>query len=327
MSLLKNNLSKKKDTKPEENREVDRSARIGDKLSFASAEAFNLLRSSLEFSCPKTDSGRVIGVSSAIPHEGKSFTAANLAYAIAKRGEKVLLVDGDMRCPVVAEETHTESAPGLSNLLVSKAPDDYKGYLQGVESRETLSVLVAGDVPPNPAELIGSLAMKKFISAVAMDFDYVIVDLPPVLPVSDTFTLSKSLDGILLVVKHAETRRREVQEAVRRLRMAEAHILGFVYNGPRQGVSRSYRRKGYYHHLSYYSNHSSKKDGSEATEEAVKTEAPQDNASVNEAASERDSYSKETLSTYDAIHSKMTVSDKKANGKKASKKKHKKNKR
>ena len=200
---------------------------FGKELDFASIEAYNLLRTNLTFSMPDKDSGRVIGVTSPCPEDGKSTTSINLAYVLAEAGHKVLLVDADMRRPSIARSLELPMIPGLSNRLVENTENAvHLGILH-----ENLSVLLAGDIPPNPSELIGSEKMKHFVDTARADYDYVIFDLPPVNAVSDPLIMSKNVDGMILVIRHAHTRRRDVSEAVRQLDLVGAKVLGFVYNG------------------------------------------------------------------------------------------------
>lgn len=235
----------------------------GKDLDFASTEAYNLLRSSLGFACPKEAGlGRAVGITSACPHEGKSFTSVNLALALAKAGEKVLLVDGDMRRPTVMEYVGVSLAPGLSNLLTeATSADEYASYFQEVRGCDTLTVLTAGDIPPNPSELISSDRMDAFLKKAREVFDYVIVDLPPVLVVSDAFSVSGYLEGEILLVKHKQTLHKNVVDAVRRLRLANAKILGFVYNGYSRGSGYYSKRRYYRSYGKYYQNYYGNKKG------------------------------------------------------------------
>lgn len=218
-------------------------------LDFASAEAYNLLRTNIMFSLPgKKNCGKLMGVSSPNPQDGKSFTSINLSYSLAKDGQRVLLIDGDMRRPSIARVLSMPCAPGLSNLLIGGERESivHTGVLN-----ENLDVVFAGDIPPNPSELIGSEKMKELLDEFAADYDFVIVDLPPVNAVADPLIISKLLDGIVLVIRHNYTKKKNIREAVRQLKFAEVNILGFVYNGFSRGSG--YYKKGGRYYKHYYS--------------------------------------------------------------------------
>ena len=207
---------------------------IGPELNFASNEAYNLLRTNLSFSLPDKTGGKIIGVTSACPQDGKSTTSINLSYSLAEAGHKVLLIDADMRRPTIAKLLNEPISPGLSNLLAGDESEEilHKGLLS-----EKLDILFSGDIPPNPSELIGSAKMQSTLEAYQAQYEYVIIDLPPVTLVSDPLAVSKYLDGIIVVVRHKKTRKKEVIETVRQLRFVGVKILGFVYNGQKKNIA------------------------------------------------------------------------------------------
>ncbi len=228
------------DTAKEKNPPV---TKFGEGLDFASQEAYNLLRANITFSFSEQEKGRIIGVTSACPSDGKTTTSINIAYSMAKSGKKVLLIDGDMRKPKIHRMLAKPLSPGLSNLLVTKP----SGITHSGVMHENLSILTAGDIPPNPSELLASLKMKDILDFVSQHYDFVIIDLPPVLAVSDALSVSQYLDGIILVVRHKVTRRREINDAVRQLRFAKARILGFVYNDCGHSEKGYYKKHGHYY--------------------------------------------------------------------------------
>ena len=147
--------------------------KFASELDFASSEAYNLLRTNISFALAgKEGDARILGVSSPCPQEGKSFTSINLAYSLAKDGQKVLLIDGDMRRPSVAGVLEMSRTPGLSNLLAGGKAEEiiHFGTLH-----EDLDVLLSGDIPPNPSELLGSDRMQAMVTSFAERYDYVIV--------------------------------------------------------------------------------------------------------------------------------------------------------
>ena len=223
---------------PEESRKT-----IGENLSFAAAEAYRLLRTNLEFSLPAGDGCRVIGVTSALKGEGKSTTAINIAYTMAQTGKKVVLIEADLRLSTIAKRLKLRSKPGLTNLLVGQCSGN--DILQRSGLNPNLWVVTAGSTPPNPAELLGSEHFAMTIKAMAKVFDIIIVDLPPITAVSDALIVSKSLDGVILVVRQDYCNRAAAEEAVRQLRFVEAKILGFVMTGA-DTQSKNYKRYGYY---------------------------------------------------------------------------------
>ena len=230
-------------------------------LNFASKEAYNLLRTNIVFSFPDSENGKVVGISSPCPSEGKSFTAINLAASLAEAGNTVLLVDCDMRRPSIAKTLGKPLSPGLSNLLVS---NDKNVVHKGVIN-ENLSVVTAGDIPPNPSELLGSEKMQAVIELFRNHFDYIILDLPPVTAVADPLIVTKFIDGVILVIRHKITKRGDIREAIRQLKMTGVRILGFVYNGYRSSGSYGYKKYGKYSKYYYSSDHkeiAAKQEGS-----------------------------------------------------------------
>ena len=223
---------------PEETRKT-----IGNNLSFAAAEAYKLLRTNLNFSLPDVAGCKIIGVTSALRGEGKSTTAVNIAYTMAQTGQKVLLLEADMRLPTLAKRLRIASAPGLSNLLAGRCSGNDIMRKSGL--LPNLWVATAGDIPPNPAELLGSGNMAEAMKAMAKVFDVIILDLPPLVAVSDAMVVSQIVHGMILVVRQDYCDRSSVNDAVRQLRFADVKILGFVMTGANT-QSKIYKRYGSY---------------------------------------------------------------------------------
>lgn len=215
--------------------------KFGPDLDFAASEAYKLLRTNLSFSFPNKQTGRVIGLTSPRPQDGKSYSSINLAYSLAEAGNQVVLIDGDMRRSSLATTLEKPQTPGLSNYLVGNAKD----VIHKNVMHENVSFIAAGDPPPNPSELLGSERMKRVLEALSQKYDYIIIDLPPVNLVSDPLVVSKYLDGIVMVLRHMHAKQSEVKEAVRQFKFVNAHILGFVYNGYDKG-RKFFRRRSYY---------------------------------------------------------------------------------
>ena len=204
----------------------NKKVKIAGSLDYASREAYNLLRTNISFAFPDSEGGKVVGISSSRPQEGKSTTSVNLAYSLAEAGHKVLLIDGDMRRPSIFNTLGIEMEPGLSEVLSGKsAPKVHEGVLH-----ENMSVLASGHIPPNPSELISSNRMMTLLEQYKKEYEYIIIDLPPVLLVADPVAVSKYLGGMIIVARHVRTRRRDIVETIRQLEYAGVKILGFVYN-------------------------------------------------------------------------------------------------
>lgn len=190
------------------------------------AEAFRQLRTNLDF--VDVDSpARTIVITSSVPEEGKSSTATNLAVIFADAGRKVLLIEGDLRRPRVAQYLGIEGAVGLTNVLAGQVSLDDVLQPWG---RGGLTVLPSGSIPPNPSELLGSNAMIQMLQVTAARFDIVLIDTPPLLPVTDAAVLAAHVDGAVLVVKHGTTSRHQVSLAAGALGKVDARLLGAVLN-------------------------------------------------------------------------------------------------
>ena len=189
-------------------------------------EAFRVLRTNLQFIDPDIQR-KVFVVTSSLPGEGKTTTAINLALALAEGGERVALVEGDLRRPKISEYLNLESAVGLTTVLIGKLPLD--AAMQATANDE-LEVLASGATPPNPAELLKSSSMSKLIGALREKYDIVLIDAPPLLPVTDGALLAAEADGALLVIRHGKTTTDQVSSAVDRLDAVGATPVGVIFN-------------------------------------------------------------------------------------------------
>ena len=226
---------------------------LGEKLNFAAAEAYKLLRANLMFALPDGEEDcRVVGVTSSVRGEGKSTTTLNLAYSLAEAGQYVLVIECDMRLPTLAKRLGMDGVKGVSNLLVGLC--NGSEVIKRTEIHQNLYVLPAGEIPPNPSELLGSERMKVVIDTLKKDFDYILLDLPPVNAVSDPLVASKLTDGIVLVVRQNYSSKRAISEAVRQLNFVDAKILGFVMtdsNTAAPGRKKYYKKYGYGYSYGY----------------------------------------------------------------------------
>ncbi|MBT0772126.1 polysaccharide biosynthesis tyrosine autokinase [Kineosporia sp. J2-2] len=208
----------------------------------ARAEAFRTLRTNLQFA--DVDSPpRVIVVTSPLPNEGKSTSACNLALTLALGGARVVLVDGDLRKPTVGRYLGISSAAGLTTVLAGR--HDLRDVVT-VYGRDTLAVLPSGPTPPNPSELLGSQQMADLLATLATHYDVVVVDAPPLLPVTDAAVLAAAADGAVLVLRHGRTRKEDANRALQALDAVNAKLLGSVLNfAPKKKRRGGYDGYGY----------------------------------------------------------------------------------
>ena len=192
------------------------------------SEDFRTVRTSLDFSLVGKNNNSLVLTSTA-PNEGKSFVSANLAIAFANTGKKVLLVDADMRLGRQHEIFELSNQAGLSNLLVETAGDRLRKYVQKTEI-ENLSVVTRGVTPPNPAELIDSKQMEKFIATVKSKYDYVIIDSAPVYNLADSLIISKKADRTMIVCRANKTNIDHVKDGLKSLQAIDANIAGVILN-------------------------------------------------------------------------------------------------
>ena len=235
---------------------LDASARkapliVADKATSGRAEAFRQIRTNLTF-VDVDRPVRSIVVTSAHRDEGKSTTSCNLAIALATAGEKVLLVEADLRRPRLGHYLGLESALGLSNTLAGQVDVDQVTQRWG----NGLWVLLSGSLPPNPSELLGSDAMRDLLDDLTARYDRVVVDTPPLLPVTDGAVVAARADGVILVARSARTTQDQVRKAAQSLHAVGASVIGSVlamqrphpgevgyypYYGPAQSRTRSHR--------------------------------------------------------------------------------------
>lgn len=190
------------------------------------AESFRQIRTNLQFASVNSKTKSIL-VTSSLPGEGKSTTATNLAIAMAQAGQRVVLVDADLRRPSVAEYLGLEGSAGLTTALLGET--DVEALLQPWGEDE-LYVLTAGQIPPNPSELLGSGAMHQLLRHLEQTFDAVIIDAPPLIPVTDASVLAQTVGGVVVVAGAAKIKTQDLERSISSLQLVEGNILGIVLN-------------------------------------------------------------------------------------------------
>ncbi len=205
------------------------------------AEAYRRLRTNLQFLQLSGRKSSIV-VTSSVAAEGKTITSMNLATALADAGQSVLLIDADLRRPSVAEYLNLDGTVGLTDVIIGRAA--LSDVVQPL-GHGNLHVLPAGRIPPNPAELLGSQPMELLLSEATDRYDMVILDSPPLLPVTDSALLSRFCGGVLVVVGSGSVTRPELSTAISSLEAVDASILGLVLNRVQASELGHY---GYHHH-------------------------------------------------------------------------------
>ena len=201
------------------------------------AEAYRSLRSNIEYSS-FDDEYRAIVVTSSVPGEGKSTTSGNLALSLAQSGNKVLLVDCDMRKPSIHKKFKISNMSGTAELLLRK--ESFEDVANCYN--ENLTIITAGKIPPNPSEMLSSRAMTAFIKEMKKEFKYIILDTPPLQAVTDAQVLSTKADGVLLVVRAGSTKKELVSNSVDLINKVHGKVIGTVLNGVEN------KRNNYYYY-------------------------------------------------------------------------------
>lgn len=209
-------------------------------------EGLNQLKTNLAF-CGKDI--KVITMTSSVPNEGKSSVSFSLAKTLAESGKKILMVDADLRKSVMAAKYHIQGIDkGLSHYLTGQAEIEDIIYETEVDG---FYLAVAGPLTPDPTTLLDSDAFKQFISKAREDFDYVIIDAPPLGVVIDAVIIGKYSDGVLLVIEQGVIKRKVVQDVIKQLKKGEVRILGAVLNKVDERIG-AYGNYEYKYSYSYY---------------------------------------------------------------------------
>ena len=218
-------------------------------LEFTATEQYKLLRTNLDFTLPQGEKCPVIGVTSSMRGEGKSVTAINLSYVLAEKGNKVLLIDCDLRIPSVAKKMEMHSTPGLTDLLMGKtaAISEFQTKIL-----KNWYIIPSGSIPPNPSELLGSSRMATVLEELKEAFSYIVLDLPPVNAVSDALSVSHLITGMIVVVRENYSEKKELESCLRQLRLSNVHVLGCVMNDAKSGGGLYGKYKKYKYYKEYH---------------------------------------------------------------------------
>ena len=228
---------------------------LSDSTPFAITEAYNTARTNTMFAI-STSGRKIIAVTSSNPSEGKSTTCSNFAICFANAGFRVLLVECDLRKPTMAKNFNLKPKYGLSSVLGGFCTVNDAISKDVIKN---LDIISAGDIPPNPSELLGSEAMRTFLSMSSESYDYVFLDTPPVNVVTDSQLMNDVVAGIIFVVKEGSTTHPDLESALEKIRLANGKVLGFVKTFGKAGKSGRYGKKYSYSAYKYgYSSYGEK---------------------------------------------------------------------
>ena len=210
---------------------------------FAVVEAYKTIRSNLMFLLDKNEQGNVVAVTSSNASEGKSTTIVNLAVAFSQLEDRILVIDADMRRSSVHKKLKLSNERGLSNVLAGL--EEFENAVEKVS--DNFHVLSAGPTPPNPSEMLSSKRFEKLIKYARENYDYVLIDTPPLNVVSDAIMLAPHTDGVVFVLRDGYTPNYTIKRAIATLEFTENKILGAVMNGanPKSGGKYIYRKYSY----------------------------------------------------------------------------------
>ncbi len=201
---------------------------LSDNSPFPIKEAFKTLRTNVMFSLPGAGS-KCIGITSANRGEGKSSVSIQLALSFAQINKKVIIIDCDMRLPTISSKLGLDPGKGLSDYLV-RSNDDEKLNIIHLDDKG-IDVVTSGKIPPDPTALLESDNMKKLIEKLKEEYDYIIVDFPPIIVVTDAVILADKIDGYLVVIRQNVSEFAKIDETLKQMEFANANLIGFVYNG------------------------------------------------------------------------------------------------
>ncbi len=191
------------------------------------SEAYRTLRTAIQF-LSIDEPKHVIGITSSVPDEGKTTAVANLAVSFARAGQRVIVVSCDLRRPHVHQFFGIDNGTGLTSVLIREAP--LREAVRAIDGETRLRLVPSGPVPPNPAEILSLDRVRQVIDVLAANSDVVLLDCPPVLPVTDALLLSRLVDGMLVLASARSTSRRDLRRTIQLLQQVEAPVLGVILN-------------------------------------------------------------------------------------------------
>lgn len=219
---------------------------INNDSKFAIVEGYKIARTNLVFSLAASDNNIAV-VTSWSKGEGKSTATSNLAISFSKMGKKVLLIDCDLRRPNVHNLLKLDNTTGLSEVV-----GKFVSFKDAVHSEvlPCFDVLTSGSIPPNPSELLASASFDALIKSVRDEYEYIIIDSPPLGVVTDTLLLKDYIGGYVVVVREKVTTHGDIEKTMQSIKLADSKILGFLKVGCSVHEKKHY--KGYYGYYKYY---------------------------------------------------------------------------
>lgn len=190
-----------------------------------SAEAYRILRTKLKYSGVDTDIKTIV-ITAAEASEGKSTISGNLAATLSDNGSRVVIVDCDLRKPSMHKRFNVTNSNGLTDYLVGEK--EFRDVVKVID--ENLHFISAGEIPPNPAEIIGSRKLESFVKLLKLNYDYVIIDTPPIMAVTDSRILAAKADATLMVVRSGKTKANVIHRAYEELIKVGANVIGSIIN-------------------------------------------------------------------------------------------------
>lgn len=223
-----------------------------DEMTYGARESFKRLRTNISIAFEgESTSCKVVGITSAQVNEGKSTASINLAYTLAEAGKRVLLIDCDLRRPSVHTKMGISQNPGLADLLTTTTQVGPSVYRYTSPKGVKFDIIPAGQPPQNPSELLSSARFEEVIRTLKAACDYIILDLPPVGAVIDAVAVSRTTDGMIVIIRENKCPRYVLDDCMDQLKYAKARILGFVMNGISEGGAKRYKYNDRKYQYSY----------------------------------------------------------------------------